>query len=179
MIEAQRLFAEKGYHGMALSELLENCKIPKGSFYYYFPDGKLQLLRETLEFSYREIEKRIREKDFLGDSAIASFERMMDDLIDNFILKGHFATLTLTIIPTESVFLDEDIHEVCRKIYLRWQRMYSDYLRKFGFTWEESQQKAQSIFGLIQGSIIASWVKRENTDLLMAKKTLKDILGDR
>ena len=35
--EAERLFSEKGYYGLGLTELLTACDIPKGSFYYYFP----------------------------------------------------------------------------------------------------------------------------------------------
>ena len=30
--EAERLFAEKGYYGLGLNELLNRCGIPKGSF---------------------------------------------------------------------------------------------------------------------------------------------------
>ena len=51
LAEAERIFAEKGYYGLGLSELLKSCDVPKGSFYYYFPGGKKQLLQEALEFS--------------------------------------------------------------------------------------------------------------------------------
>ena len=57
--EAERLFTEKGYYGLGLSELLARCKIPKGSFYYYFPGGKIQLIQEVLEYSYRNMEHAI------------------------------------------------------------------------------------------------------------------------
>ena len=36
LAEAERIFAEKGYYGLGLSELLKSCDVPKGSFYYYF-----------------------------------------------------------------------------------------------------------------------------------------------
>ena len=55
LAEAQKLFAEKGYYGLGLSELLKRCGIPKGSFYYYFPDGKIQLIQEVLEYSYQHM----------------------------------------------------------------------------------------------------------------------------
>ena len=31
--EAEKLFSQKGYYGLSLSELLARCDIPKGSFY--------------------------------------------------------------------------------------------------------------------------------------------------
>ena len=42
--EFAELFAEKGYYGVGLKELLDSCGVPKGSFYYYFPNGKIDLL---------------------------------------------------------------------------------------------------------------------------------------
>ena len=59
LAEAERIFAEKGYYGLGLSELLKSCDVPKGSFYYYFPGGQKQLLQEALEFSYRRMERGI------------------------------------------------------------------------------------------------------------------------
>lgn len=53
--EAEKLFSQKGYYGLSLSELLARCDIPKGSFYYYFPQGKIQLIQETLRYSYNKM----------------------------------------------------------------------------------------------------------------------------
>ena len=33
LAEAERIFAEKGYYGLGLAELLKSCDVPKGSFY--------------------------------------------------------------------------------------------------------------------------------------------------
>ena len=49
---ASTLFAEKGYYGVGLKELLDSCGVPKGSFYYYFPNGKIDLLNQVLEHCY-------------------------------------------------------------------------------------------------------------------------------
>lgn len=40
---ASKLFREKGYSGVGLNEILAAAKLPKGSLYYHFPDGKRQL----------------------------------------------------------------------------------------------------------------------------------------
>ena len=57
--EAEKLFSQKGYYGLSLSELFKRCDIPKGSFYYYFPEGKIQLIQETLRYSYEKMAGRI------------------------------------------------------------------------------------------------------------------------
>ena len=39
---ASSLFANQGYHATGISEILKKSNAPKGSLYYYFPQGKEQ-----------------------------------------------------------------------------------------------------------------------------------------
>src|SRR5439155_11888003 len=43
------LMRQSGLNGAATREILAHSKAPKGSMYYYFPRGKLQLAAEALE----------------------------------------------------------------------------------------------------------------------------------
>lgn len=179
VFEAEKLFSQKGYYGLALSELLKRCDIPKGSFYYYFPDGKIQLIQETLQYSYRRMEYGITHRIMTEPTALACFEKMADHLAEDVVLKKQFSSLFLTMISIESVYLDERIHKTCKQIYEDWQRLYARYLVEFGFDAEESVIKAQAIFALIHGSMVSSWIKQDSADLLLARKSLGQILGDR
>lgn len=177
--EAMKLFTEKGYYGLGLSELLQRCGIPKGSFYYYFPDGKIQLLQETLTYSYRRMERGIEQNILIEPTALASFEKMADHLAGSVAAKRSMSSLFLSMISIEAVYLDERIHETCKQLYRQWQQMYAHHLIGFGFTQEESVAKAQAIFALIHGSMISSWIKQDPSDLLLAKESLRQIIGNR
>ena len=177
--EAEKLFAEKGYYGLGLTELLTRCKIPKGSFYYYFPDGKIQLIQEALEYSYQRMARGITCGILVEDTALKSFERMADHLTRRIGEKPLLASMFLSMIAIESVYLDEGVNAACRRIYADWQKLYADFLGQHGFDEEERIVKAQAIFALIHGSLISSWIKRDPTDLQLAKCTLRDIIGDR
>ena len=177
--EAEKLFAEKGYYGLGLSELLARCGSPKGSFYYYFPNGKIQLIQEVLEYSYRKMANAIEHHILVEPTALASFERMADHLSNRVQEKPHLASMLLSMIAIESVYLDERVNETCRRIYSDWQNLYADFLSGFGFDEDECHAKAQAIFALIHGSMISSWIKQDPADLQMAKKALREIIGDR
>ena len=177
--EAQKLFAEKGYYGLGLSELLKRCGIPKGSFYYYFPDGKIQLIQEVLEYSYRGMEQAIVQHILVEETALASFERMADILAGRVGQNTNLASMLLSMISIESVYLDERVNAVCRRIYADWQKLYADYLMRFGFDEAQSRVKAQAVFALIHGSLISAWIKGGPEDLMMAKQSLREIIGDR
>ena len=177
--EAEKLFAEKGYYGLGLTELLTRCKIPKGSFYYYFPGGKIQLIQEVLNFSYRRMRGRIDEWMAKETSAVAAFSGMADRLTAGVVKKRHLASMLLSMIAIESVYLDVQVNETCRRIYIDWQEFYADHLMRFGFSAQESRVKAQAVFALIHGSLISSWIKQDPADLQMAKDALESLFGEK
>lgn len=179
LLEAEKLFTEKGYYGLSLSELLTRCDIPKGSFYYYFPDGKSQLLSEALRYGYERMERGIRTGLLVKPTALACFEGMADHLASGIGTGRSYVSLFLTMISIESVHMDERIHRTCRRIYDDWQALYAEHLERFGFGPEESVVKAQAIFALIHGSMVSSWIKQDPSDLMMAKASLKEIIGER
>lgn len=177
--EAEKLFSKKGYYGLSLSELFERCEIPKGSFYYFFPGGKEQLIKDTLRFSYERMVHGITNYILIKPTALASFENMADHLACGVCEHKNYASLFMTMVAIESVYMDESINATCRELYGSWQRLYADFLMKFGFEKDAATVKAQAIFAMIHGSLVSSWVKRDPHDLLLVKENLKDIIGDK
>ena len=124
-------------------------------------------------------EQEIHNHILVEETALASFEHMADRLAQRVASGKYFASLFLTMISIESVYLDESVNQTCRRLYDDWQKLYADHLVRFGFSEEESVPKAQAIFALIHGSMISSWIKRDPADLMMAKKALRGIIGER
>ena len=177
--KAERLFAEKGFYGLGLSELLSSCGIPKGSFYYYFPDGKIQLIQEVLKYSYGRMANSIRNNILIKDTASESFEYMADRLSAHIEKKHHLGSMLMSMIAIESVYLDEEVNVTCRAIYADWQTLYAQYLLDCGFAKETVRVKAQAIFALMHGSLISAWIKQDPEDLLLAKATICEILKEK
>lgn len=175
--EAQKLFAEKGYYGLGLSELLKRCGIPKGSFYYYFPEGKIQLIEEVLEHSYQRMCMWIDSWKAQKPTAVEAFVHMVDHLIDGIREKRRLGTLMLSMIAIESVYLDERVNNTCKRIYDDWQQYYTAWLEEYGYDPAQCRQLAQAVFALIHGSLISSWIKQDPQDLYLARETLAMIFS--
>ena len=174
--QAERLFAEKGYYGLGLSELLKRCDIPKGSFYYYFPDGKIQLIQEVLEYSYQRMRSGISSWMTTAQSASHAFDHMVSRLAEGIEKKHYLPSMMLSMIAIESVYLDEEVNQTCRRIYRNWQQFYRECLQQFGYDEQESLRTAQAVFALIHGSLISSWIKQDPEDLYLIRTVLKQML---
>jgi TetR/AcrR family transcriptional repressor of lmrAB and yxaGH operons len=51
---ARQLIRERGYHGTALSDVVKRSAAPRGSVYYHFPEGKVQIAAEAADSHARE-----------------------------------------------------------------------------------------------------------------------------
>jgi TetR/AcrR family transcriptional repressor of lmrAB and yxaGH operons len=52
---ATRLFRQRGYEGTGLAEVLSEARVPKGSLYHHFPDGKADLACAAADWTASEI----------------------------------------------------------------------------------------------------------------------------
>lgn len=53
------LLENQGFHGTGLNEIVKESGAPKGSLYYYFPDGKEEIVAETVRFAGQRTAERI------------------------------------------------------------------------------------------------------------------------
>ncbi len=82
--EGVRLFMKHGYHGTGVKEILDNVKIPKGSFYAYF-DSKEDFLASAIthyiEPFIKHLEKNINTPGLNGYEALKKyFSSLIDDM---------------------------------------------------------------------------------------------------
>jgi TetR/AcrR family transcriptional repressor of lmrAB and yxaGH operons len=57
---AVALFRKQGYAGTGLSDILGASGAPKGSLYYYFPNGKISIGVAAIEFAGTRSRRRWR-----------------------------------------------------------------------------------------------------------------------
>ena len=75
-----RFFNQKGFGGVALSEIAASLGVTRGAFYYHIPD-KEQLLEQCLERSFTTVEQALDRAEAGGRSGLAVIEHTVRDLI--------------------------------------------------------------------------------------------------
>ena len=111
---ALRVFAERGYHGAAVSDLVKAAGVARGTFYLYF-DSKEAIFHELLEGLLATLRESVRGVDRSAEAPDA--EDQLVGIIED-ILRTVQSNRALTrIIFREAVGLDEAVDAILGGFY--------------------------------------------------------------
>lgn len=71
----------------------------------------------------------------------------------------------------------DEAYQVCKRVYEQWQNLYFEKLVEYGYDKETARKKSQVLFALIHGTVISSFIKQSNVDLLLIREEIKNILN--
>lgn len=168
------LLEAQGYHATGLNQIIAESGSPKGSLYYYFPQGKEELVAAAIERSGRIVERNIcagLAKIEEPAEAIASFVRGIAGAVEssNFSAGGPLTTVAL-----ETVNSSERLNLVCREAYGWLRGAFAEKLLACGFAPGRAATLAIFIVSAIEGGIILSRTSHSGDAL----RQVADDLGD-
>lgn len=150
------LLEEQGYHATGLNQIVAQSGSPKGSLYYYFPEGKEELAEEAITRTGEKVAGRIREN--LGDvadpaQAVSRFVRRIAGQVE---ATGYRSGGPLTTVAMETATSSERLNLACRQAYAGLQKAFAEKLHAAGFSPERAAQLATFVVSAIEGGIILS-----------------------
>lgn len=160
------LMEMQGYHATGLNQILAESGAPKGSLYYYFPEGKVELGLEAITSSSRMIEGRIRAVMAEYDDPVTAVTTFITILAGHIADSGYRAGGPITAIALESASTNEPLREACHQAYQSWQQAFAQKLREGDFGEARSRRLAALIIAALEGAIILSRSQRSPQPLL-------------
>lgn len=162
-----KLFQLQGYHGTGLNQILRESKAPKGSLYYYFPEGKEELACEAVRFTRDHVAERIREGLSRSDDPIHAIQNFIKGLAEAFAKPDcHHQGIPVAAVALETAMISDSIREACREAYETWRQVFTDKLLENGFSKEKADSLGRMINAMIEGSIIISITRQDQQVLL-------------
>jgi TetR/AcrR family transcriptional repressor of lmrAB and yxaGH operons len=171
-----RLMDRNGYHGTGLNEIIKECGAPRGSLYYYFPNGKEQLVAETIAEIGYSIAGRIR-------MAVASVEDPAEAIHMIFVnlakkmeesictQAGFIASVTL-----ETSNSSELLQRSCKDMYGSLKGIFEELFVTRGFSLDRAASLATFITASMEGGVILSRANRTSQPLKQIAEELKQML---
>lgn len=156
LITTSDLLENQGFHGTGLNEIVRESGSPKGSIYYYFPDGKEQIVAETMRFAGQRTAERIRAH--LSETADpAEAVRSFLELIAYHIEASGFRSGgPLTTVASESATTHERINLACQEAYAGLREAFAGKFRAAGIPAPTAESLAWTVTAAIEGATILS-----------------------
>ena len=174
---ASRLFQLKGYNATGLNEILKESGSPKGSLYYYFPNGKEELAVEAIKLASEAIEKSIKTALEKYLNPVKAMQYNIKTIIEELNSEG-LQDISISLLSLETYLLSEQLREACSEAIIVMENVYAEKLIQSGFNKEKAKELGMIINLMIEGAITISVTKKDVSALLSVSKQLEILLNN-
>ncbi|WP_338472353.1 TetR/AcrR family transcriptional regulator [Niallia sp. XMNu-256] len=175
---ATTLFQQKGFKSVGLNEILNACKITKGSMYHHFPNGKEELLIACLRLMNEAITDDMQSIYSQYPTTLEATRAMIDILMERFEKDGTITGYTFTSIVREMESLSEPVRNASNLLYRQIIKICSDKLVADGIPEDKAYSTALMITASIEGGILLSLSKNDTIPLQTVSQFLPNILKE-
>jgi TetR/AcrR family transcriptional regulator, lmrAB and yxaGH operons repressor len=150
------LLENQGFHATGLSEIVKESGAPKGSIYYYFPEGKEEIVAEAVRFAGHRTAERVRSHLAAIVDPAAAIQSFLETIAYYVEESGFRSGGPLTIVASESATTSERINQACQKAYTEVREAFAAKLRSGGMDEGKALALAWTVNATIEGAIILS-----------------------
>jgi len=171
---AARLFQRQGYSATGVSQIIKESGTPRGSFYYYFPNGKEELANETVRHTGEEI-RLILEGAFANAT---SFSEGVDNITNKvaswFAKSGFTAGCPITAIHLEKTPENILLTKACQLVFASWVSTVEKYASSYGHE-DKAAELAEAVIISLEGAWILARAQQSKQPFLVAAKMLRSL----
>jgi TetR/AcrR family transcriptional repressor of lmrAB and yxaGH operons len=174
---ASRLFQLKGYNATGLNEILKESDSPKGSLYYYFPQGKEELALAAIQLATESISRNIREALSRYIDPVEAIQHNISNIIEDLNRDGKVEDISISLLALETYLSSEKLRNACRDAFFTLENVYADKLLQSGYEKEKARELGMVIQLMIEGAISVCVTKKDVTALLAVSKQIAILLN--
>jgi TetR/AcrR family transcriptional repressor of lmrAB and yxaGH operons len=172
-----QLLEQQGYYATGLNQIVHESGAPKGSLYYYFPEGKEELTAEAIERSARTFTGIIESELTRYEDPAEALYRFMLGMAAQVQASGCRSGAPIAAVALETAGRSERLTAACQDAYGRYQAAFAARFVAGGFSTERAGQLATLIVAAIEGGIILSRTQRSAAPLEQIAIDLRDVVA--
>ncbi len=176
METTSRLLERQGYHGTGLNQIVRESGAPRGSLYYYFPEGKEALVAAAIA------EQGDRMRSFTAtilseiEDAVEAVDRVVERLIEFFSVSEHCGGAPLAAVALETSASSARLRTTCADAYKGLIDAFAQKLTQAGYPLQQAQALATTIVASIEGAVILSRTQQSTSPMEQVRAALRTLL---
>ncbi|MEM7114563.1 MAG: TetR/AcrR family transcriptional regulator [Chloroflexota bacterium] len=176
LVTTSNLLERQGYHATGLKQILEESGTPRGSLYYYFPDGKEALAAEAITQRMNEMANHSRHLLGQVDDPAEAIYAMIRHFAEMMQRHGCGAGAPIAAVALEASNSSERLREACAAGYDGLQAVLAAKLVMGGFSAANAAKLAAIINASIEGAIILVRTKQDPAILFDIADAMKTVV---
>lgn len=173
---ASQLLEQQGYHATGLSQIVEESGAPKGSLYYYFPEGKKEISEEALRKTGRRVESNIRKIMASSESASAGIRTLIYTIADRIEESEYRAGGPITTVALETASGKSRLNRACGEIYDEWHEVLRERMVDDDIEAPRADRLATTVLSAIEGAMVLARTHRSRGPLENVAKSLSELI---
>ncbi|WP_028609038.1 TetR/AcrR family transcriptional regulator [Paenibacillus harenae] len=163
----------QGYHATGLNQIIKEGGAPKGSLYYYFPNGKEELVAESVGIHGQAVTEQIRKALANVTDPADAVHAIVTYVARKFVHSDFIKAGSIASVALETAHTSDRLRKVCGEIYIAWQNAYANMLIEHGFRTDRAARIAMLITASIEGAVVLCRTYRSPEPLLSIAEELK------
>lgn len=173
---ASHLFKTQGYHATGLNQITQESGAPKGSLYYYFPNGKEELASVAVDQTAGIVARQIQEGLNVYEDPIEAIQQFIINLADEFEKCQTKQGLPVASVALETAHTSEMIRLSCQQAYEKWHEVFANKLINAGYEPKKALELGLVINAMIEGAFINVLTKKDSEPLRQIARYIPNIL---
>ncbi len=173
---AIRLFRQQGYHGTGLTQILNESGAPKGSFYFHFPQGKIQLACAVLETVGPLVSKIIDAAAEASENSVVFVNQVSDTFYKELEASNYQSGCPVAALANEVSVDSIEIRKAVSKVLNMWQRSIAKGLEAHSISPSIALPLSGTILNAIEGATMLSKAHRSRTPFDQLQTSLSALL---
>ncbi|MEC0242432.1 TetR/AcrR family transcriptional regulator [Paenibacillus dokdonensis] len=179
---ASKLFFKQGYHGTGLNQIIKESCCPKGSLYYYFPEGKEELALECIHRTKLIVADKWNDVFEKVPDPVQAVRQFIENMADEALKSNFEGFIPFSFwMAVETSAISNSMREACQSVLADWQHIISSRLLKEGLKKQQADETAEVLLSMLEGSLILAQTNRDTSHILLISKyaglLLNEVLG--
>ncbi|OMF27153.1 TetR family transcriptional regulator [Paenibacillus sp. FSL H8-0548] len=175
---ASRLFFTKGYHATGLSQIIKESNCPKGSLYYYFPNGKEELVLECINSTREHVMEKWKIKFAAYEDPAEAVQAFVVAIAEEAEKMDYQGYMPFSLwMAAETSCISETLRAAGQNVFTSWQGLISERLSERGMDEQRAADVGIVLVSLLEGALILAITSRNKQPLLTAAKTIPYLIN--
>ncbi len=178
LVTMSKLMRRQGFNATGVSQVIKESGVPKGSLYYHFRAGKVELAASAVELANERIIATLKKISDLVTGPVEAIELFCHFYIEEMSRGNYQRGCPIATVTLETAATVDQIQQACETGFNQMVKLISAMLHTRDVKYSQAQELAVLTISAIEGALIMCKAQRSTEPLKIVKNNLRKQLED-